>query len=534
MLHMKRLKYSMHTVIFIALLPISMLIFSCTGKVSGEVFHDLNGNGLWDLNEPPASEAEVTITLDGKVKARGLTMEDGSFSAPVKGKGEYCVNVNTSALENSMKQYGIPIGDNSVQQNPSATFRSYDGKFKATGVDQGAEQEEEVAGQEQTTDSDGDGIADTTDNCPDVANQDQKDTDGDGKGDACGSDSTGDKDNDGVKDISDNCPDDANADQKDTDGDGKGDLCDTDTPDDSGEGDGEEVAEVTFDENKGYCQKCEKFKPDMDVSIGIKTDFTKAINDISKPLDVKCYPGDTPCLIPVAYPAECTLEPLPPPESMCYAVMTQVQEGEETADEKPIQPKAASIAPSVTPSEMNVKNFYFEICEDIKSGTTTRVLQPKVKCRDNIYPLASRNLQLVNEADARVTMDFSKVDGDDHFIVKVTVKNKGESIIKDGMLDITLLGYIEVDQSKTLDSDCHNQISVVSCELGDLEPGAEINKTIHGIVQLHETETHSIEAKFYTDDRSLERIAPATVWSSSTQDIINEKKEMEEMMGSGE
>jgi Thrombospondin type 3 repeat len=38
---------------------------------------------------------------------------------------------------------------------------------------------------DQPVDSDGDGIADTQDNCPTVANADQKDSDGDGVGDAC-------------------------------------------------------------------------------------------------------------------------------------------------------------------------------------------------------------------------------------------------------------------------------------------------------------------------------------------------------------
>ncbi len=74
-------------------------------------------------------------------------------------------------------------------------------------------------------DSDGDGIADVADNCPNASNPDQTDTDGDGVGDAC----EGDMDSDGVADDIDNCPETANADQADTDGDGIGDACDETT-----------------------------------------------------------------------------------------------------------------------------------------------------------------------------------------------------------------------------------------------------------------------------------------------------------------
>jgi len=77
-------------------------------------------------------------------------------------------------------------------------------------------------------DTDGDGIADDEDNCPDDANPDQIDTDGDGDGDACDADD----DNDTVADGSDNCPLDPNPDRADSDGDGFGNVCDSDDDND--------------------------------------------------------------------------------------------------------------------------------------------------------------------------------------------------------------------------------------------------------------------------------------------------------------
>ncbi|MBO4441890.1 thrombospondin type 3 repeat-containing protein [bacterium] len=81
----------------------------------------------------------------------------------------------------------------------------------------------------EDTDSDGDSVPDTADNCKNDYNPLQDDLDGDGIGNACDDDIDG----DGVKNSADNCvfvpnPKPAFGSQTDTDGDGIGDACDDD------------------------------------------------------------------------------------------------------------------------------------------------------------------------------------------------------------------------------------------------------------------------------------------------------------------
>jgi hypothetical protein len=72
------------------------------------------------------------------------------------------------------------------------------------------------------TDFDGDGVFDEVDNCRNLPNPDQANSDLDRQGDACDFDD----DDDYIPDGSDNCPVASNQDQVDTDNDGLGDACD--------------------------------------------------------------------------------------------------------------------------------------------------------------------------------------------------------------------------------------------------------------------------------------------------------------------
>ncbi|MFH1724442.1 MAG: LamG-like jellyroll fold domain-containing protein, partial [Elusimicrobiota bacterium] len=105
----------------------------------------------------------------------------------------------------------------------------FDGLIDEMRISDVARTANEIALSAGLEDTDGDGVFDGADNCPDTSNPDQADADSDGLGDACDAcpnDAGDDADGDGLCSDADNCPGTPNPDQADADGDGMGDPCD--------------------------------------------------------------------------------------------------------------------------------------------------------------------------------------------------------------------------------------------------------------------------------------------------------------------
>ncbi|MBN1417124.1 MAG: thrombospondin type 3 repeat-containing protein [Bacteroidales bacterium] len=199
-----------------------------------------NPTGLGE--NPTLADADFTMLGDISAGSFGSALASGDINGDQFGDiaigdpraADYCFDdqtentkiVETGAVITYLSGLGPPDGDNDGYHNTIDNCPNVFNPYQEN--------------------ADGDSHGDVCDNCPSVKNDMQEDSDGDGKGDACDvctRDATNDADGDGYCNgpgymepkigDKDNCPDIANPDQKDLDDDGIGDVCDDD---DDGDG----------------------------------------------------------------------------------------------------------------------------------------------------------------------------------------------------------------------------------------------------------------------------------------------------------
>ncbi|RME06874.1 MAG: hypothetical protein D6812_00995, partial [Deltaproteobacteria bacterium] len=204
----------------------------------------------WSDVSPPVNLPINTIVIDPQAHTHILAGSDLGVFESLDGGGNWShfgpesgmPNIAVFDLQMTDAQLLAFTHGRSVFMRCSNTAPDRDADCVADGSDNCPD-----AANPEQRDTDGDGTGDVCDpnidddafpndrdNCPDVVNDGQEDLDDDGEGDACDSDIDG----DGIVNDDDNCPRAANEDQADSDGDGVGDACDNDrdndgVPDDS-------------------------------------------------------------------------------------------------------------------------------------------------------------------------------------------------------------------------------------------------------------------------------------------------------------
>jgi hypothetical protein len=197
-----------------------------TGLLSGTYFNDEN---LIDVNPfNPVNPLLFDVAMLEQAQDRVTASYVESFGA-IQGITDRRVGVGV-AFDHLLLTRGaqmVAMGGGIARANadaPLALRASGGGAVGSSEFDALAVDIEPGCRTDPATNSDGDQWCNTLDNCPNLANDDQLDFDGDRVGDACDDDVDG----DGVANGADNCPALANPDQSDLDGDTIGDVCDDD------------------------------------------------------------------------------------------------------------------------------------------------------------------------------------------------------------------------------------------------------------------------------------------------------------------
>lgn len=196
------------------------------GLLSGTYFNGENTIDVQPFNPVSPLLVDAVALADPQQRVTAVGVE--SFGA-IQGASDRRVGFGW-ALDHllltrgaQMKAMATGIGRGNADA-PLALRSSGSGAVASSAFDAVAVDIEPGCQSDPATNTDGDEWCNPLDNCPNLANNDQLDFDGDRIGDACDDDVDG----DGIPNNTDNCPLLPNPDQSDINGDGVGDVCDND------------------------------------------------------------------------------------------------------------------------------------------------------------------------------------------------------------------------------------------------------------------------------------------------------------------
>ena len=185
-----------------------------------------SGSRFFSFTVSPSTDLSGVVTIDFTVTPSGANpadINDFGFTFPLNSSITF--DPDGGLLQDGPQGVFLPIsGDTELE--PDETFTVSISTEDDVVITPPISIEFTILNDE--VDSDGDGVIDEADNCPNDNNPGQENTDGGPEGDACDTDDDG----DGVDDATDNCPLIVNSAQADFDGDGQGDLCDADQDND--------------------------------------------------------------------------------------------------------------------------------------------------------------------------------------------------------------------------------------------------------------------------------------------------------------
>jgi hypothetical protein len=490
----------------IAIIVLCVFAASCAGRVTGEVFYDVNNNQLADANEKPAAFAKVLVTVDGEKKVEGYTLPDGSFSARFKPNGKkqkVCVSVDTKDAKRLEQLYAqsqkVPSGKkpgeakSGNQEQPATeekTPTAIAGKAKGATVE----------GKQET------GTGDTEDNGTGTGGTSTEE----GKKDE-GTGGSGTGTEDGKKD------------------DGTGGTGTKDDKKDDGTGDnqGEELNKTTVTD-EGYCQVTQK---NADFTIPVKVDMTAAIANLPTPMDKKCRVGKI-CEVNYAYPAGfgeelvCHVEPPALPSYLKYSSPPTPASSEAAgsagagaaSSEVLIDTAELPAAKAETVnrgggfqadiSEVKKGTLYFTVDEEeLGAEAQTAELKLRLKCGDNSYDL--KPIRIICEPATAPDLEWSLNMLKEDKIVELTIKNVGDIPAK------KIYSFIVVPPgAEVVDCDkrCQNHGNDVQCNFDSLAPGEDTGKIQVAFSVYDEYQILTFSAEVYVGDeyKKAERPTEAT------------------------